>query len=88
MPTEIRIRSIFTPIYVASAAVALGITLKSKGKIDSKVKTVASPRALKTSIIISRNVYLSKIIKIVWPIIVKINVGEKSGVKRQGDRLL
>jgi hypothetical protein len=67
---------------VASAAVALGITLKLKGKIDNRVETVASPSALKMSMIISRNVYLSKIIKILCPIIVKTNVVVRIGSHR------
>ena len=74
IPIEIRIRSIIMPEYAAPAAVAFGITLRSKGKTDSSVKTVASPNAFKMIRTISRSVYRSKIIKIIWPIMVKINV--------------
>ena len=57
----------------------MGITLKSKGKTDSRVKTVVSPNAPKMIKTISRNIYLSKIIKIIWPIIVKLNVVVRIG---------
>ena len=79
IPIEIIIRSIITPEYAASAAVAFGIMLKSKGKTDSRVRTVASPTAFKMTKIISRSVYQSKIIKIIWPIMVRISVVVRIG---------
>jgi hypothetical protein len=46
--TEIKIKNILTPKSVASAAAGLGITLKSKGKTDRRVKTVQSENAFIT----------------------------------------
>ena len=82
IPIEIQIKTAITPIYVAVAAVALGITLKSKGKTESNVKTVASESTFKASRIISCSVYLSKIIRIIWPIMVNANVVVRIGSHR------
>ena len=64
-PTVIPIKTIVAIMGAMSAMVALGIALKSNGNIDNKVKTTAMPNKFKIIRVVSRSMYLSKIIKII-----------------------
>ena len=78
-PIVIPIKTTVVIMGEMSVTMVLGISLKSKGNIDNRVKTVAIPNKFKTIRVVSRSTYLSRIIKIIWPAISKVNVVVRIG---------
>ena len=78
-PIVIPIKIMVTTAGKTAAAIVFGIVVKSNGNIDSKVKTTAIPNRFKIIRVISRSMYLSKIIRRTCPIIERINVTVKIG---------
>ena len=64
-PIAIAMKEIVAIMGRLSAIAEFGITPKSKGKIENKAKIVTTPNEFKTISVASRNIYLSKITKII-----------------------
>ena len=74
IPTSVTIIPILTPKSSQYATLALDITEKSKGNRLSSVATVAIPKMFRTTNMLSRSSYLSKIIDMICPIACRTSV--------------